>query len=195
MRTEIWIALPAIGMIAAALTRLTCGCTHLPSVGSLIPTNAVGTVTTTTTTTTTTQPPAASDDAVAMSALTWNRGGIDHSRAARDTRVTLTSARISANTLTYAGTGLSTWPLRSFNPGGNINAVWSIFFDGDRDGRYERGGKFDWGRFTAAPRPLHHLDHAYSNWDGYPSSGTPWAAVITDEHGKHRSNIVGGIWP
>ena len=57
MRTETWIALPAIGMIAAALTRLTCGCTHMPSVGSLIPTNAVsGTVTTTTTTTTTTQP-------------------------------------------------------------------------------------------------------------------------------------------
>ena len=182
------IVMIILGFILAALGGAT-GCSHIPTLPDLPGT------TTTTTTTTTTQPPAASDDAVPMASLTWNRGGINHSRAQRDPRVTITSARVSGSTFHYAGSGLATWPLRSFNPGGNINAVFIIFFDGDKDGTYERGGKIDWARFNAAPRPMGtHLD-GYSNWDGHPASGTPWAALITSEDGCHRSNIVKGIWP
>jgi hypothetical protein len=174
-----------VGIIFAAMSVVSCS--HLPDLPDLPGT------TTTTTTTTTTQPPAASDDAVPMASLTWNRGGINHSRAQRDPRVIVTSARISGTTLTYAGTGLTVWPVGS--QGENINGVLSIFYDHNKDGTYERGGKVDWTRSDAAHRPLHHVDHGYSNWDGYPPSGTPWAAVITDEAGKQRSNIFGGIWP
>ena len=64
----------------------------------------------------------------------------------------------------------------------------------EEGGVFERGGKFDWGRSTAADRPLAHLTH-YKGWDGYPRKGTPWAAVITDIKGKKRSNVATGVWP
>lgn len=138
--------------------------------------------------------PAPSDDAVPFGNLRWNRGGENFSGAVRDTRVTLTTAVIHAGgtpTMAYAGTGLTVWPTRSEN----INAITSIFFDEDGDGVYERGGKFDWGRSNAAPRPMQHLNHGYSNWDGYPARGTPWAFVMTDQSGRQRSNVRKGVWP
>lgn len=144
-------------------------------------------------TTTTTTP--ANSDKVEYSKLLWNRGGASFTGAVRDNSVTLTSANVSGNNLTYNGTGLTIWPLRSFNPDGNINCIVAIFFDDNKDGTYERGGKFDWGRSNAAMRPLKHIEAGYNGWDGYPSSGTPWAMCITTEAGDKRSNVMAGIWP
>jgi hypothetical protein len=77
MRNEIWIAVFALGMIAAALAALSIGCTTLPTVTDLIPTNAVpGTATTTTTTTTTTQP-AQYDMTLRVTSLTEHQVGFD----------------------------------------------------------------------------------------------------------------------
>jgi len=140
------------------------------------------------------QPPYSNDDAVPFSNLRWNRGGENFSGAVRDDRVLLTSASIRAGNppiLTYSGIGLTVWPART----DNINGIASIFFDADGDGFHERGGKFDWVRSNAAPRPMQHINHGYSNWDGYPTRGTPWAYVITDASGKRRSNVVKGVWP
>lgn len=130
------------------------------------------------------------DDAVPFGNLRWNRGGENFAGAQRDSRVTIRNVNVTGTTLTYTGVGLTVWPIQT----DNITHIWAIFFDDNRDGIYERGGKFDWGRSTAAPRPLHHVNHGYSNWDGYPKSGTPWAAVITDKTGRHRSNVVKGVW-
>ena len=105
--------------------------------------------------------------------------------------MTISNVNVRGTTLTYTGVGLTVWPIQA----DNVTHIWAIFFDDNRDGIYERGGKFDWGRSTAAPRPLHHVNHGYSNWDGYPAKGTPWAAVITDKTGRHRSNVVKGVWP
>ena len=140
-----------------------------------------------------TPPPAppAAGDAVAYTALRWNRGGYDGARAVRDAAVTITAVSVSGNTLRYSGTGLTVWPVSS--QGGNINAVCSIFFDADRDGIYERGGKFDWARSNAADRPMGHLT-AYKNWDGYPAPGTPFAFLLTTERGDKRSNVAAGVW-
>jgi hypothetical protein len=144
--------------------------------------------------------PGESDDAVAFSALRWNRGGEDFSRAVRDDSVTITGAAIHAGgtpTLHYSAEGLTVWPKR--DAGDNIRHVWALFFDESGDGVYERGGKFDWGRSNAAPRPLQHIGGSagqrYQNWDGYPRPGTPWAGVITDKTGQRRSNVVRGVWP
>ena len=65
----------------------------------------------------------------------------------------------------------------------------------DDGGEDERGGKFDWVRSNAAPRPMQHVNHGYNNWDGYPARGTAWAYVITDASGKRRSNVAKGVWP
>ena len=135
-----------------------------------------------------------SGDAVPFSALRWNRGGENFSGAVRDERVIVKSMSIRAGSpplLSYAGEGLTIWPPRSEN----INGIACIFFDADGDGVYERGGKYDWTRSNAAPRPLQHLNHGYKNWDGYPASGTPWAHVITDIHGRRRTNVTSGRWP
>ena len=134
-------------------------------------------------------PPAG--DAVPYTALRWNRGGYNASRAVRDPKVTLTSVSVSGNVLRYAGTGLAVWPVSSL--GQNINAVCCIFFDSDRDGIYERGGKFDWARSNAADRPLGHLTY-YNGWDGYPAVGKPFVFVLTTERGDKRSNVIGGTW-
>lgn len=131
------------------------------------------------------------DDAVPFGNLRWNRGGANFAGAQRDSRVTIRNVNVRGTTLTYTGVGLTVWPIQT----DNITHIWAIFFDDNRDGIYERGGKFDWGRSTAAPRPLHHVNNGYSNWDGYPKSGTPWAAVITDKTGRHRSNVAKGVWP
>ena len=137
------------------------------------------------------QPPEqTTDDEVDFSKLQWTRGGENFAGAVRDSRVTIRNVNVRGTTLTYTGVGLTVWPIQT----DNITHIWAIFFDDNRDGIYERGGKFDWGRSTAAPRPLHHVNHGYSNWDGYPKSGTPWAAVITDKTGRHRSNVVKGVW-
>ena len=139
-----------------------------------------------------------SADAVPFSALRWNRGGSNFAGALRDDRVTIRNVQIRAGgtpTLTYQGEGLSIWPARE----GNITHVWALFFDESGDGVFARGGKFDWGRSNAAPRPLQHIggnaDQRYQNWDGYPRSGTPVAAVITDATGRLRSNVVLTRWP
>jgi|LSQX01.1.fsa_nt_gb hypothetical protein len=138
------------------------------------------------------QPPTqATDDEVDFSKLKWTRGGENFAGAVRDSRVTIRNVAVRGTTLTYAGDGLTVWPIQT----DNVTHIWAIFFDDNRDGIYERGGKFDWGRSTAAPRPLHHVNHGYSNWDGYPAKGTPWAAVITDKTGRHRSNVAKGVWP
>jgi hypothetical protein len=139
------------------------------------------------------QPPAG-DDAVPYANLRWNRGGANFGGAVRDPAVTITSATIhrgNVPVLVYAGTGLTVWPARE----SNINGIAAIFFDADGDGVYERGGKFDWVRSNAAPRPMQHVNHGYNNWDGYPASGTAWAYVITDASGRKRSNVVKGVWP
>jgi len=177
--------------IGLAIILWAAGCSTIGTLPDGIPwpTNTAGTVTTTTTTTTT-QPPVV-DSGIKLS---WSRGGVNHSGAVRDERVTITSARVAGATFYYTGTGLETWPLRSFNPDGNINAVFCIFFDGDGDGAYERGGKIDWARSNARERPLGPHLAGYSNWDGAPKRGTPWAALLTDEKGKYRSNIVTGEW-
>jgi hypothetical protein len=135
--------------------------------------------------------PQPTDDAVPFDNLRWNRGGANFAGAVRDSRVAIRNVAVRGTTLTYSGTGLTVWPVQSEN----ITHIWAIFFDADKDGVFERGGKFDWGRNNAAARPLHHLAHGYSNWDGYPASGTPWAAVITDKTGRHRSNVAAGVWP
>jgi hypothetical protein len=135
--------------------------------------------------------PQPTDDAVPFANLKWNRGGANFSGAVRDSRVAIANVNVRGTTLYYTGTGLTVWPIQT----DNITHIWAIFFDADKDGTYERGGKFDWGRNNAAARPLHHLDHKYSNWDGYPPKGTPWAAVITDKTGRHRSNVAAGVWP
>lgn len=137
--------------------------------------------------------PQPSDDAVPFANLKWNRGGANFSGAVRDPRVTIRNVAVRGTTLYYAGDGLAVWPL--FREGDNITHRWCIFFDETGDGVYERGGFFDWGRNNAAARPLHHVNHGYSNWDGYPAKGTPWAAVITDKTGRNRSNVVKGVWP
>ena len=142
-----------------------------------------------------TSPPAqpTESDEILYQSLRWNRGGENFSAAVRDLSVSITSVKIVGSgrpTLKYSGSGLSIWPVKS----DNVNCIWAIFFDSNRDGIYERGGKFDWGRTSAADRPLHHLLD-YKGWDGYPSSGTPWAAVITDVKGKKRSNVATGVWP
>ena len=132
-------------------------------------------------------------DSVPFEALRWNRGGENFSKAVRDPKVSLTKVTISGSgtpTLRYEGIGLKVWPIKD----DNINCIWAIFFDADGDGIFERGGKFDWGRSTAADRPLAHLTH-YKGWDGYPKRGTHWAAVITDIKGKKRSNVATGVWP
>lgn len=136
----------------------------------------------------TTQPEQADTDV--WSALRWTRGGIDASGALRDEAVTIRDVRVQGHTLYYAGSGLASWPATE----GNITHIVCVFFDGDGDGVYERGGKFDWGRSNAAPRPMHHLEE-YGGWDGYPASGTPWAAVIVDKDKSMRSNIATGLWP
>ena len=133
-------------------------------------------------------------DAVAFDKLIWNRGGENFSKAVRDPACAITGVKIRGGgtpVLSYGGEGFQKWPVKDEN----VTHIWAIFFDADKDGVYERGGKFDWGRSTAAPRPLHHVNHGYSNWDGYPAKGTPWAAVITDVKGKRRSNVVKGVWP
>ena len=137
-------------------------------------------------------------DAVAFGNLRWNRGGSNFAGAVRDERVTIRNVAIRAGgtpTLTYQGEGLAVWPARE----GNITHVWALFFDESGDGIYARGGKFDWGRSNAAARPLQHIggseDQRYQNWDGYPRSGTPVAAVITDATGRLRSNVVFTLWP
>lgn len=138
--------------------------------------------------------PTSAVDAVPFGKLKWNRGGEDFSNASWDERVRITSAKIAGSgtpTFVYEGNGLGVWPARSEN----INAIFAIFFDADKDGFYERGGKADWARSNAAPRPLQHVHFGYSNWDGYPKSGTPWAVVLTDASGKRRSNVVAGVWP
>lgn len=190
-----WLLVAAVVCAIGAML----GCSTVPpgvldAITNAIQADVGGSTPTTgpTTTTTTTVPPATGGDAVQMSALRWNRGGQNHSGAVRDPAVTITSATISRNELRYSGTGLTVWPVSS--EGGNINAVISIFFDDDRDGVYERGGKFDWARSNAAIRPLGHVDHGYSNWDGYPTDGTPWAVVWTTERGEKRSNVVAGKW-
>lgn len=132
-------------------------------------------------------------DSVPFDALRWNRGGENFAKAERDPKVSLTKVTISGSgtpTLRYEGIGLKVWPIKD----DNINCIWAIFFDADGDGIFERGGKFDWGRNNAAPRPLHHLLD-YKGWDGYPAKGTRWAAVITDTKGKLRSNVATGVWP
>jgi hypothetical protein len=139
------------------------------------------------------QPPAG-DDAVLYGNLRWTRGGQNASRAMRDTRVTIRNVNIvrgNVPVLTYAGDGLSVWPLFKEN----ITQRWFIHFDTTGDGVYNHGGFFDWGRDNAAPRPMQHLNHGYSNWDGYPRSGTPWAAYVTDRDMSKRSNVVKGVWP
>jgi hypothetical protein len=134
------------------------------------------------------------DDAVPFGNLRWNRGGENYSGAQRDSRVTLHSVAVRGGnppTLTYRGDGLRVWPIYN----ADITHMWAIFFDDNQDGIFQRGGKFDWGRSSASARPLHHLQQGYNGWDGYPRSGTPWAAVITDKSGRHRSNVVTGFWP
>jgi hypothetical protein len=128
---------------------------------------------------------------VPYTALRWNRGGYNGARAVRDAAVTITAVSVGGNVLRYSGTGLAAWPPSSL--GGNINAVCSIFFDADRDGVYERGGKFDWARSNAADRPMGHLTY-YKGWDGYPAVGTPFAFVLTTERGDKRSNVAAGVW-
>jgi hypothetical protein len=135
-----------------------------------------------------------SDDAVPYGNLRWNRGGVNFAGAERDPRVTIRNVVVSRGgrpTLTYSGTGLNVWPTSM----ANITHIWAIFFDDNRDGVYERGGKFDWGRANAAARPLHHIADGYGGWNGYPRPGTPWAAVITDKFGRKRSNVAAGVWP
>jgi hypothetical protein len=129
------------------------------------------------------------DDAVPFGNLRWNRGGENFAGAVRDSQITIANVAVRGTTLTYAGSG------RLFDGSSTITHIWAIFFDDNRDGVFERGGKFDWGRANSAPRPLHHCNHGYKNWDGYPRSGTPWAAVITDKTGRNRSNVAAGVWP
>lgn len=142
------------------------------------------------------QPPAqepAVADAVAFDKLIWNRGGENFSKAVRDPACAITGVKIRGGgtpVLSYGGEGFQKWPVKDEN----VTHIWAIFFDSDGDGVFERGGKFDWGRSTAADRPLAHLTH-YKGWDGYPKKGTPWAAVITDIKGKKRSNVATGVWP
>ncbi len=133
------------------------------------------------------------DDAVPFANLRWNRGGENFSKAVRDPACAITGVKIRGGgtpVLSYGGEGFQKWPVKDEN----VTHIWAIFFDSDGDGVFERGGKFDWGRSTAADRPLAHLTH-YKGWDGYPRKGTPWAAVITDVKGKRRSNVVKGVWP
>ena len=135
-----------------------------------------------------------SDDAVPFGNLRWNRGGENFAGAQRDARVTIHNVGVRGGnppTLTYRGEGLTVWPVRE----ANITHMWAIFFDDNQDGVFERGGKFDWGRTSASARPLHHIAAGYNGWDGYPRSGTPWAAVITDKSGRDRSNVAAGVWP
>lgn len=137
--------------------------------------------------------PAAVADAVAFDKLIWNRGGENFSKAVRDPACAITGVKIRGGgtpVLSYGGEGFQKWPVKDEN----VTHIWAIFFDSDGDGVFERGGKFDWGRSTAADRPLAHLTH-YKGWDGYPKKGTPWAAVITDIKGKKRSNVATGVWP
>jgi hypothetical protein len=132
-------------------------------------------------------------DAVAFDKLIWNRGGENFSKAVRDPACAITGVKIRGGgtpVLSYGGEGFQKWPVKDEN----VTHIWAIFFDSDGDGVFERGGKFDWGRSTAADRPLAHLTH-YKGWDGYPRKGTPWAAVITDIKGKKRSNVATGVWP
>ncbi len=132
-------------------------------------------------------------DAVAFDKLIWNRGGENFSKAVRDPACAITGVKIRGGgtpVLSYGGEGFQKWPVKDEN----VTHIWAIFFDSDGDGVFERGGKFDWGRSTAADRPLAHLTH-YKGWDGYPKKGTPWAAVITDIKGKKRSNVATGVWP
>jgi hypothetical protein len=140
------------------------------------------------------QPPTqATDDEVDFSKLQWTRGGENFSKAVRDPACAITGVKIRGGgtpVLSYGGEGFQKWPVKDEN----VTHIWAIFFDDNRDGIYERGGKFDWGRSTAADRPLAHLTH-YKGWDGYPKKGTPWAAVITDIKGKKRSNVATGVWP
>jgi len=136
---------------------------------------------------------ASNDDAVPFANLRWNRGGENFSKAVRDPACAITGVKIRGGgtpVLSYGGEGFQKWPVKDEN----VTHIWAIFFDSDGDGVFERGGKFDWGRSTAADRPLAHLTH-YKGWDGYPKKGTPWAAVITDIKGKKRSNVATGVWP
>ena len=129
-------------------------------------------------------------DAVAYSALNWDKGGFDGRKATRNEGVEIGSLNVGRDGMSYRWVKGGCEQLGAGSKSDYSKTLACIFYR-DKAGRWT-GGKFDWISTSRTTRDFKNTHSGYNGWNAAEfDAATEFAFVIVGTGGR-RSNVIRG---
>jgi hypothetical protein len=133
--------------------------------------------------------PGATVDAVAYSALNWNMGGFNGSKAVLHDGVEIGGLNVGRDGMSYRWVRGGCEQLGAGSRGDASKTLACMFYR-DKAGKWQ-GGKFDWISTSRTTRDFKNIHGGYNGWNAAEfDAATEFAFVVVSADGKRRSNVV-----
>ena len=134
--------------------------------------------------------PGATVDAVAYSALNWDRGGFDGRKAVLHDGVEIGSLNVGRDGMSYRWVRGGCEQLGASNKGDFSKTLACIFYK-DSSGKWT-GGKFDWISTSRTTRDFKNTHSGYNGWNAAEFDAAREFAFVVVGTGGRRSNVIRG---